>query len=386
MHFRIFLFGMVAMTGQAAEVTVDSHESLVAALRAAGPGTTIRVAPGTYRGGHHLAGLSGTAAAPIVIEAADEANPPLFSAEQGGSEAFHLSGCSHVTLRRLRVSGFPANGINADDGGAAGTGSEGLRFERLSIENTGPTGNHDALKLSGLDRFAVTDCHLAGWGGSGIDLVGCHEGTIAGCVFEGRPGFSQDNGVQLKGGTSRVTVRDCFFNQPGQRGINLGGSTGLAYFRPADATWEARDIEVTGNRFVGSLAPIVWVGCENGRVVGNTFHLPEKWVVRILQENTAARFGRCRGGRFERNLILFDRRVRVFANIGPGTEPESFVFARNAWFCVDEAGRGPRDLPVAETDAVIGVDPVLREPGTAKMAVGSTDPRLRGIGAGAAAE
>ena len=213
-------------------------------------------------------------------------------------------------------------------------------------------------------------------------MVGCHEGVIAGCVFEGREGFSQDNGVQMKGGSSGIVVRDSFFQHAGQRAINLGGSTGLPYFRPIDAMWEARDIEVTGNRFTGSPAPIAWVGVENGHVHHNTIHLPEKWVVRLLQENTDARFGRCRGGRFEHNLIVYDRRVRVFANVGPNTEPETFVFRGNAWYDVDEPGRGPAGLPVPEVDGVIGVDPKLREPGTGRMAVGSDDARLRGIGAG----
>lgn len=366
-----------------AEVPVDSTPSLVAAIRAATPGTTIRVAPGTYRGGNDVRNLAGTEGSPIVIEAADPARPPLFSAEAGGTAAFHLSGCSHVTLRNLRVGGFPANGINADDGGAAGRPAAGLRFEGLSIESTGPQGNHDALKLSGLTRFLVKDCRFAGWGGSGIDMVGCHEGVIAECVFEGREGFSQDNGVQMKGGSSGIVVRDSFFQHAGQRAINLGGSTGLPYFRPIDATWEALDIEVTGNRFTGSPAPIAWVGVENGHVHHNTIHLPEKWVVRLLQENTDARFGRCRGGRFEHNLIVYDRRVRVFANVGPNTEPETFVFRGNAWYDVDEPGRGPAGLPVPEVDGVIGVDPKLQEPGTGRMAIGSDDARLRGIGAGA---
>lgn len=232
----------LAARAGAGEIAVDSAAGLAAALRDARPGTVIRLAPGRYPGGHFLKGLSGTAEAPIVIEGADPADPPVFSAALGGTSAWHLSGCSHLVLRGLRATGFPANGINADDGGAAATGSTGLRFERLAIDSTGPTGNHDALKLSGLDRFAVTGCRFSGWGGSGVDLVGCHEGTLSGCTFEGRPGFSQDNGVQIKGGSSRIAVRDSFFDRAGQRAINLGGSTGLPYFRPAEATWEARDV------------------------------------------------------------------------------------------------------------------------------------------------
>lgn len=361
----------------AAEVAVSSVDELNQAARAAAAGTIIRIAPGEYRGGFYFVGLSGTAEKPIVIEAADAKNPPVFTASKGGNAAFHLSGCSHVILRHLRATGFPANGINADEGGEAGKSSTGLRFEDLTIENTGPRGNHDALKLSGLTNFVVKDCTFAGWGGSGIDMVGCHQGVIEGCTFTGREGFSQDNGVQMKGGSADIVVRGCFFNRAGQRAVNLGGSTGLPYFRPADATWEAKNVEVTGCRFTGSLAPVCWVGIDGGHVHHNTIHLPEKWVLRILQENTDARFVPSRNGRFEKNLIVFDRRVQIFANIGPGTEPATFSFAGNAWFCVDDPRRGPRDLPAAESSGLTGVDPKL----DGELRIGSDDPRLKGIGA-----
>ena len=91
----------------------------------------------------------------------------------------------------------------------------------------------------------------------------------------------------------------------------------MPFFRPADATWEASGIEVSDNCFLGSLAPICWVGIDGGYVHHNTIVRPEKWVARILQENTDPRFGRCRNGRFENNLVVFDGRVRVFVNVAP---------------------------------------------------------------------
>ncbi|MEQ1838767.1 MAG: hypothetical protein ABL994_00035 [Verrucomicrobiales bacterium] len=155
----IFAWLLLPLALGAADPVVGSVEELNQQFRSAQPGTVIRLAPGTYRGGGHFVGLAGSAEQVIVIEAADPANPPLFSAEQGGTGAMQLSGCSHVTLRHLRVTGFPANGINADDGGEPGQLSRGLRFENLIIENTGPKGNHDALKLSGLGRLG----HRHGW-------------------------------------------------------------------------------------------------------------------------------------------------------------------------------------------------------------------------------
>jgi hypothetical protein len=78
--------------------------------------------------------------------------------------------------------------------------------------------------------------------------------------------------------------------------------------------------------------------------------LPEKWVLRILQETTDPQFAPCHGGVFEDNLVFYDSRVQVFVNVGPRTSPETFVLRRNAW-CDVEGSRRP-SLPVQETEAV----------------------------------
>ena len=59
----------------------------------------------------------------------------------------------------------------------------------MTILETGPKGNHDALKMSGVDHFTVRKCHFEAWGGSGIDMVGCHHGVVEDCTFVGREGF-----------------------------------------------------------------------------------------------------------------------------------------------------------------------------------------------------
>jgi len=51
----------------------------------------------------------------------------------------------------------------------------------------------------------------------------------------GREGASNGSGVQAKGGTSEVVIQACTFLGAGQRAINVGGSTGLEFFRPRDA-------------------------------------------------------------------------------------------------------------------------------------------------------
>ena len=368
--------GLTPWSADAARIRVSGPAELRGALSRLKPGDTLLLAPGEYGNGYSIRGLSGTVKARIVIKGSDPRRPPTFT---GGNQALHLIDCNHLTLSNLAVRGCRLNGINIDDGGSFETPSRGIILENVTISEIGPRGNHDGLKLSGVDDFIVRKCRFEGWGGSAIDMVGCHQGVVEDCQFIGKEGYSQSSGVQMKGGTSEILVHSSFFHNAGQRAINLGGSTGLQYFRPKAGKWEASRITVAGNRFVGGVTPIAWVGAEGGVFRQNTVYLPGKWVLRILQENTAPQFAPCRNGVFQQNLIVFDRRVTVFANVGPNTAPGSFKFRRNAWFQVD--GRARPRLPAAETEGVYQVDPRLADTDTAKMRKTSRDARLKGIGA-----
>ncbi len=331
----------------AAEVRVADSAAFRQAVQELTPGTTLLLEPGTYDGGISLHDVAGTEQAPIIIQGAEPNHPPVF---RKGGTAFHLSDCRYVTLRNVRVEGFPGNGINVDDGGSFETPAHHIMLENVTILETGPKGNHDALKMSGVDHFVVRKCRFEAWGGSGIDMVGCHHGVVEDCTFTGRQGFSQDNAVQLKGGSEDVLVQCCLFKGAGQRSINLGGSTGLQFFRPKVNDYEARNITVAGNRFERCMAPIAWVTADGGHVHHNTIILPERWILRVLQETTDPQFKPSHGGVFEHNLVIYNSRAQFFVNVGPRTAPETFVFCHNVW-CDTEGTRVP-SLPVAEKDGV----------------------------------
>ncbi len=361
-------------------VRVSDRSALQNALSRARPGDIIEIAPGTYRGGIGAQDLAGEAGKPIVIHgiAGDEGTLPVFS---GGSSAFHFSNCSHLVLRNLRVTDCSGNGINVDDGGSRDTPAHHILVENVVIQNIGPMGNHDALKLSGVTDFKVRDCRISGWGGSGIDMVGCRDGVVEGCRFEGKEGFSQSNAVQIKGGSTNIQVTRCFFLNPGHRAINIGGSTGLPYFRPEPGDFEASEVEIAGNRFAGGMAAIAWATAQGGRVHHNTFYGQEKWILRILQENQDPRFRPCAGGVFENNVVVYDNRVEIPVNVGPGTDAGSFTFRDNVWRHREAARTRAPQLPAEETGGVYGVDPELVSPGEAEMQVRSRDARLVGKGA-----
>ncbi|MFT5129602.1 MAG: hypothetical protein ACI8W8_003227 [Rhodothermales bacterium] len=209
-------------------------------------------------------------------------------------------------------------------------------------------------------------------------MVGCHDGIIENCQFVGESRFSQASGIQAKGGSEIIVIRQNSFKNAGQRAVNLGGSTGLQYFRPALRDYEAKAIVVEGNHFVGSLAPVVFATSINCQVRQNTIINPDKWVLRILQEQPTDTFKPCQRGVFEANLIVYDRRVRTLVNIGSGTLPDTFAFRKNAWF--SKSGGRP-SLLVKEIDGVYQLDPMLENAETPGYTIRSKNPQLLGIGA-----
>ena len=336
-------------------------QSLREALAAAKPGATVYVAPGIYDGGILLDGLQGTEDAPIVIAGADPEDPPVI---EGGGSGLHLVNATWVELRDLVLRGATGNGLNIDDGGDYATPAHHITLRRLRVEDVGPEGNRDGVKLSGVDDFRVIDCTVERWGrgGSAIDMVGCHRGLIEGCTFR-HEGGGAATGVQNKGGTSDIVIRRNLFDHAGARAVNIGGSTGLQYFRPEPQGYEAKDIVVEGNVFIDSQAPVAFVGCDGATVRFNTMYMPGKWVMRILQETREPGFVPCRNGVFTDNIIVFrsDAWSEGGVNIGPATAPETFTFARNVWYCADRPELGP-SLPTEEQDGLVGEDPVFVDP------------------------
>jgi len=341
------LFGPSVFAG---EILIQSPDELVTALRVLKTGTTLKFAPGDYPGGHSVSGVE-----KLTIEALDPTQPPHF---KGGGNAFHFSRCKDLTLRKLRVSGQTGNGLNLDDGGDLANPSTGITIEQIEISDIGPKGNHDGIKCSGLDQLTIRDCTITGWGGQGIDFVGCHHSLITGCRFTGKEGFTASAAIQLKGGTSDVIVEKCHFTNAGERPINLGGSTGLPYFRPQGAKFEAARLIVRDNVIEGSPCAAAFVGVDGAEFSGNSIRFPTKWIFRILQETREPGFVPCSHVLIKDNQINFSRsKVQTDLNIGDGTSPETFRFENNTWLAEDRPDRSRPKLPVEEKNGGYGVKP-----------------------------
>ncbi|MDB6079054.1 MAG: hypothetical protein JWO82_2801 [Akkermansiaceae bacterium] len=331
----------------AAVLQAASDTEINSSIAALKDGDTLRIAPGDYTRRHSVTGI-----ASLTIEALDPAHPPHF---KGDTEAWHFSRCPALTLRHLKCSGQTDNGINLDDGGRFTEPVNGIRLENLIVSDIGPDGNFDAIKCSGLDHFTISHCEISGWGGQAIDLVGCHEVLIRDCRFTGKPGFSQHTGPQFKGGCQHVTIEKCTFKDAGPRPIQVGGSTGLDFFRPPGAKYEAADIVVRDNLIEGGECACAFTGVDGAEFTGNTILRPSKWIFRILQENTAEGFKTCGNVAIRNNTITFRRSdIGSELNIGAGTAPASFRFEGNHWLAEDQPAASKPNLPVKEKEGVYG--------------------------------
>lgn len=376
----VLLLLVFATVNTTAQVRVRNAAQLRQAVRNARAGDIILLAPGEYEGGLYFENLHGQPDKPVVIAAEHPSNRPVI---RGGGECIHISRASYLEIHHLVLTGARYNGLNIDDGGQYDSPAHHIVLKGVTVREVGPEGNCDGIKLSGVTDFRVEGCTIERWGdgGQGIDMVGCHRGVIEECTLR----FVDDKGygVQAKGGCTDITVRRCRFEHAGARAMQIGGSTGLQFFRPplkpGGEHAEARNITVEGCTFIGSTAAVSFVGVDGATVRFNTIYRPKRWAIRILQETRAEGFVPCRNGRFTDNLIVF-RSGEWFeggVNIGPFTAPETFTFARNWWYCEDAPERSKPTLPVSEKEGVYGVNPRLRVPEKDNLTVEADSPARR---------
>lgn len=360
----LFAVILLPLPSLAADILVRDRGGFNSAMASVKPGDRVLLAPGDYSGNFFFREVHGANRRPIVIAAADANKPPRFV---GPTIGLQLSGCSYVELYDLEFTGTDNNALNIDDGGRPEKPSHHITLRNITVRDIRKRGNVDGIKLSGVGDFLIADCIISGWGdgGSGIDMVGCHRGVVTRTTF--RDGGA--NGLQMKGGSGSIVVRNCRFENAGERALQIGGSTGDDHFRPplkdmpANGRYEAKDVRVEGCTFVGGEAAIAFVNADASVVRFNTIVRPGRYAIRILQERNEPEFIPCRKGVFEDNLIAFRaERWAGAANIGGGTDAPSFTFARNLWFCEDRPDRSTPNLPSKEVGGITGKDPLFRDP------------------------
>ena len=348
-------------------VVVGDMDQLTFAVNSATPGTEIRLRPGVYAGGQWFGHVHGTAGNEIVITADDPNDKPVI---RGGANGLQFSEVSYLQIRNLVFEGYTDNGINIDDLGNPATPSHHVTLSGLTVRNAAAAGNRDGIKLSGVDQFVIADTTVTNWGtsGSGIDVVGSHDGLIENTTFR-HTDPTAVNGLEVKGGSARVVVRGNRFETAGTRAIQVGGYTDRPFFRPQPAPgYEARDVTVEGNVVIGSETAVAFVNADGATARFNTIYNPGRWPFRILQENTDPGFVPSRNGVVTDNIVAFSSaRVQAMVNVGGGTAPATFQFARNWWYCFDAPALSTPVLPTAEVGGTVGVDPKFVSPATGDL-------------------
>lgn len=331
------------------------------------PGDEIILMPGPHRPAF-FQDLHGTPEQPITIRGFSEEHPGLITAQSFGLQ---FSRPRHVILQDLIISGARGNGINLDDqDGQQSIGepwTADVMIRRVKVLRTGPSGNTDGIKLSGLRNVRLFECTVEGWGGSAVDLVGCQDVTIESSTFRGLREHAQSSGIQIKGGSTRVRVTQCRLENAGLRAINLGGSTDLKYFRPpvaesakVDSQFEATNVVIERCVIIGSDCAIAFVNSRGASIRQNTIVNPKLWVFRILQETRDPRFGPSEGGTIGGNLIVWQEgKLAELINVGPSTRAEALMFEENVWWSPDLKPSQIERLPGRQLLPQLTVDPTL---------------------------
>jgi hypothetical protein len=350
----------------------EPFQTLARAAGSLTPGTAIYLHAGIYPGGILLTDIRGTSASPIWISGAPGESRPII---QGGGDALHFVRPRYLVIQDLEVRDAASNGINIDDGDDVGN-ADAARFvvlRGLAIRDTGvrPSGVADCLKFAGVNDVAVLHSTFGrcgsgpGSGAVGVNGVGVHRATVAFNRFSAN-GYGA---VQFKGGSDEIDIAGNLIQDSGWRGVNMGGRTSVAFFRPPPTTsrqnYEAARIRVRANVFVGGEASAAFTGCVDCEFVHNTVVNPSKWMVRILQENISAgeyAFAPASGGRIADNIFYFrrsDLNTGEDFNVGHGTLPASFSVARNLWYAHDAPRQSsPRIGPVGrDAGSIVGSDP-----------------------------
>jgi len=411
----------------AADINVANRSEFLAALKVVTPGDTIKLAPGVYSQGTSsdfawVSNVHGTANAYITITAQDPNNPPVIRDNKVG---LVISDSSYIRVSNLKFDSNVDIGLYIKGSRVSSdtlSPNHHIIAENITILNTGlgGAGNNDSMKIGATDYFTVQNVHLEGWGrggGSAMDIVSSQYGLIQDSQFVhiNRSATGSDQGVTMKGGSRDILVQNNFFHHAGDIAISIGQDTGLSFFRDpigsvlADGSrfnYEAKDIEVAGNIFVGGVrAPIQFQKSSGGSVHHNTFARSNNNIAIIaLSENDGLL--RAHDGHIANNLIVYNWGNLVatdpFIGRGTATNPAKYTFGfeNNAWYQLDAATAGlkmpstsdPSKLLTNEPNAVYQVNPEFSvNLATANLAnlkpsdlvIRSTNPALANVGADA---
>ncbi len=383
----IWQFVIVAAVGHLCPASVGATQHLVspgqdwqqlaARMR---PGDEIILMPGDHLPAT-LDRLQGKQGNPITIRALDPKRPSVIVASRYG---LVLHQPQHVVIENLIITGATIAGLVVDDldSTTAQNPTErappaprkpwraNLVIRNVTVTNTGPEGKRHAIELSGLQDVRIHDVHIEGWGGSGLELIGCQGVTVESCRFIARQDYSQLHAIQIRAGSERVNIMQCHFQGIAGAVVVVGGLSKLREFRPeippdADSRshYEARFVQLQRCTFLGGACPIVLAHCDDTLMRYNTFIRPRHAVLCTTTEQTDHRIAPARRAIFGGNLLIWEPGdLRRLVDIAPTDDAQSFVFEESLWWSTEPAEQRARlgKLPGArQTPQITDLDPKL---------------------------
>ncbi len=304
------------------------------------PGDRIILLPGRHRPAA-FNGLQGAPGKPIRIGGLDPSNPAIVTA---GREGLRFQQPQHLVIENLVITGATMRGLVINGGRGQGETREPwpahVTLRNVTVQRTGPRGDRHAIDLTGLSNLQIEDCHVEGWGGAGINLVGCHTVAISKCTIKGLADHSQSVGIMIRGGSTGVRITDCVIEGATERGVSIGGRTDVADFwptmpddAPAGSRFEASAVKVLRCVLVGSECPVAFVSCDDAHVSYSTIVRPRRWVTCMLKEHDDARVAPSHGAVFGNNLIVWEPGdLERPVHIGEGIDPKPLYLEANLWW------------------------------------------------------
>lgn len=324
------------------------YATVAQALAAAGPGTRILLAAGSYQPAT-LTDAHGTATAPLWIEGPTGGARAVFT----GASGLHLVRPQYVVVQHLDFTGLSGRALNLDDGGDTGSNVAHHVVLRDLHVNSSPS---TAIQLTGVTDVAIHDCSAMNVS-KGVMLVGVQRAMVARL----RVTNASNAAFQAAGGTADVELRQSVFENNTARVIWLGGSSTEQEFRPPlqpTGNAEARNIRVLANQLHEGNAAIVCSLCTDvvvgaNRIWGDNF----SYILRFVNEHgsiAGKTFVPAGGMRFISNAIEVNGNP-FGVRMESGTDCSACAFDHNLWLEIDDPGDSTPVFPVPETNGIYGV-------------------------------
>ena len=220
------------------------YHSIQAAVDAAAPGTAIVVHAGVYKENVKIAWRdSGTAEAPIWLVSGDGAQKAVISAPDATKPVIQALGVDNYLIMGFSLTG----------------GYDGIQFSQSGrdfsnlVNNVVVQGNridhvvHDGIKIGQANNVQILDNSISNvHSEEAIDFVAVTNAVIA--RNEVSNITNKSAAIFAKGGSANVIIEDNFIHDVTGDGVAAGGNTDSSSFKPGYAGYEAKNVDIIGNR------------------------------------------------------------------------------------------------------------------------------------------